>query len=200
MEDPVRQTPNIIRLLTEGSPTQQQEAIQSYFLQDASFVHPLCRVPSFSHMCIPLLGNINSRWVISAIYRYYKIISPRIIITIESINFDRKTSTLYCELRQIFSPISLPFYRANVHLTCKILLHHSLNDDKYYIQKQEDLYQSSELVKFFGPGYSTLVLLQQLIASIFCVIGAFIFAPITWFEQMRADNKRKQLNGVRKCC
>lgn len=74
-----------------------------------------------------------------------------------------------------------------------------MNDDKYYIQKQEDLYQSNELVKFFGPGYSALVLLQQLIASIFCIIGAFIFAPITWLEQKRAQCYRKKLNGVGKC-
>jgi hypothetical protein len=78
-----RQVSHIIHLLTEGSPAEQKDALDAYFLPDASFTHPLCRVPSFTHISLPLIGEINSRWVIWMIYRWYKILSPRIVLNVE---------------------------------------------------------------------------------------------------------------------
>jgi hypothetical protein len=78
-----RQIPNIIHLLTEGSPVDQRDALESYFLPDSFFIHPLCRIPSFSHVSVPGVGEINSRWVTWMIYRWYKILSPRIILKVE---------------------------------------------------------------------------------------------------------------------
>jgi hypothetical protein len=80
---PERQISHVIHLLTEGSPAEQKDALDAYFLPDASFIHPLCRVPSFSHISLPLIGEINSRWVIWMIYRWYKILSPRIVLNVE---------------------------------------------------------------------------------------------------------------------
>lgn len=78
-----RQVSHVIHLLTEGSPADQRDALEAYFLPDATFVHPLCRVPSFSHVSLPFIGEINSRWVIWMIYRWYKILSPRILLDVE---------------------------------------------------------------------------------------------------------------------
>ncbi|KAI0997643.1 hypothetical protein K3495_g10545 [Podosphaera aphanis] len=196
MENPKCQIPQVIRLLTEGTPSEQKEAIRAFFLRDSSFIHPICRVPSFS-LSVPLLGEFNSRWVIWLIYRWYKILSPRIIINIESVEFNVKTSVLYCEITQVFSPVSIPFYKTKVHLTTKITVHQSLNNGKYYIKTQEDLYQSNQIVKFFWPGGGIIVWLFQLFATFLCIIGALVYAPITYWQQKKSEI-RNLVNGVKK--
>jgi hypothetical protein len=67
----------------DGGPLEQRDALEAYFLPDAFFIHPLCRVPNFSRFDLPVIGDINSRWVIWMIYRWYKILSPRIILDVE---------------------------------------------------------------------------------------------------------------------
>lgn len=71
----VRDIPGVVRQLTQGSPSKQAEAIDTYFTKDAVFIHPFCRVPRFS----------NSRELIQGIFRWYKIMSPHIDLTINSV-------------------------------------------------------------------------------------------------------------------
>lgn len=78
-----REIAGVIHQLTEGSPSEAKDALDTYFVEDASFTHPLCRVPKFSSVSLPVLGEINSRWVIWMIYRWYKILSPRIVLNVE---------------------------------------------------------------------------------------------------------------------
>merc|ERR1711964_217737 len=102
----------------------QKDALDAYFLPDAAFIHPLCRVPSFSHFNLPLVGEINSRWAIWMIYRWYKILSPRIVLDVECDEFNQKSSILFVEIRQIFSLFFVPFYKSDVRLTTKLNLVH----------------------------------------------------------------------------
>lgn len=82
----VKEIPGVIHALTEGSPVQQKKTLETYFTPDASFTHPLCRTGSFAHLSLPGgLGEINSRWVIWMIYRWYKILSPRIELGVDSV-------------------------------------------------------------------------------------------------------------------
>ncbi|KAN0105071.1 hypothetical protein V8E51_010816 [Hyaloscypha variabilis] len=194
MDHPKRQISHVIHLLTEGSPADQKDALDAYFLPDASFTHPLCRVPSFSHISLPLFGEINSRWVIWMIYRWYKILSPRIVLHVECDEFNQKSSILFVDIHQIFSLFFVPFYKSNVHLTTKLQLVHHANDGKYYIQSQEDLYQLNEVVKFFWPGGATIIWLWQLFATALCIVGALLLAPVTWVEQRHANS----INGIKK--
>ncbi|SZF00718.1 unnamed protein product [Blumeria hordei] len=196
MEKPDLEIAHVILQLTEGAPRDQELALQRYFLPDAGLIHPLCRVPRFRDLPLPLLGLVDSRWVIGMIYRWYKILSPRVSAQVQRVVYDDKAAHLYCEVQQIFSPVFLPFYHASSHLTVKLQLQRDGPDGKYYIVTQEDLYQSTELVRFFGPGYSTLVFFLQLLVSYACVMGALLLAPITWLEQMTAE-KSEQVNGVK---
>jgi hypothetical protein len=196
----------VIHLLVEGSPSDQKNTLEAYFVPHASFTHPLCRVPSFSHYSFPLIGEIDSRWVIWMIYRWYKILSPRIILDVECggkypsfnskrsvhnyiLEFNQKSSILFVEIRQIFSLFFVPFYKSNVHLTTKLHLVYCKNDQKYYIRSQEDLYQLNEVVKFFWPGGATIIWLWQMFTTALCLFGALALAPVTRMEQ-------KQVNGV----
>ena len=65
----------IIHHLTQSSPSLQRRTIETYFTPSASFTHPFCRTGSFE----------GSRWLIWCIYRWYKILSPRIEISVDSI-------------------------------------------------------------------------------------------------------------------
>lgn len=75
MDDPVNQITPIIHRLTMGSPKQQQETIDTYFTENASFTHPFCRTGSFE----------GSRYMIHKIFEWYKIMSPKIELTVNSV-------------------------------------------------------------------------------------------------------------------
>jgi len=79
-----KQITKVIIDLTEESPAKQRDVLETYFLPDASFTHPFCRVPRFSRISMPCIGTFDSRWVIWMIYRWYKILSLRIVADIRS--------------------------------------------------------------------------------------------------------------------
>lgn len=68
MDNPVEEVTGVVHQLTQGSPDEQTEAINAYFTPNASFTHPFCRTGSFE----------GSRNLIHAIYKWYKILSPKI--------------------------------------------------------------------------------------------------------------------------
>lgn len=75
MENPVKEIADVIHLLTQSPPSNQRKTIEKYFSADASFTHPFCRTGKWP----------NSRMLVQIIYRWYKIMSPSIDITVHSI-------------------------------------------------------------------------------------------------------------------
>jgi hypothetical protein len=73
---------------------------------------------------------------------------------------------------------------------------------KYWIAAQEDLYQTSEFVKFFLPfGIgSLLVAAWHFMATIGCVLGALALAPVSWIEERKVEqpDERKVSEAVEK--
>lgn len=89
-------------------------------------------------------------------------------------------------MSQIFSIWLVPFHVAPVSLTTVLdLVSDSSQDEtRYYIKRQEDLYQTSEFVKFLLPHVGHwLVSIWHLIASVFCVLGVFLLYPMLWLEE-----------------
>jgi hypothetical protein len=146
------------------------------------------------------------------IYRFYKILSPRIDLQIKSVAFDETHLKLYVTSSQLFSIFVIPFYLAPVTLTTVLTLtddpgkyrgytsadeYHPQDETssrgdggekkKYWIASQEDLYQTTEFVKFFMPfGIgSFFVFFWHLFATAGCVLGAYLLWPITYFEEKR---------------
>jgi len=199
----VQEIPTVIQLLTQSIPSLQETTLERYFTRNASFVHPFCRVPSFE----------GSRWWVLKIFQWYKVMSPRIEMEIHSIGvylifcllriaphsvnsylaFDEKNLKLYVHMSQIFSIWVVPFHVAPVTLTTVLDLttdapqsNAPTNGDRtlYYITKQEDLYQSSEFVKFVVPHVGHwLVTIWHLIATLFCVMGVTLLWPMLWLEE-----------------
>ncbi|KAH8588032.1 hypothetical protein B0O99DRAFT_377588 [Bisporella sp. PMI_857] len=194
MDHPRCQISHVIKSLTEGSPAEQKQTLESYFLPDSSFTHPFCRIPRFSRNHVPFLGDINSRWVIWIIYRWYRILSPKIVLEVQSIVFDESLRVLYVEIQQVFCPFFLPFYKSNVHLTTKLRLYQSPHNGNYYVFSQEDLYQTNEFVKFFWPSGATILYLWQISATMVCVIGSLLLFWVTRTQQWNAN----RINGIEK--
>jgi len=152
MEDPTQDITAVIKSLTQGSREEQEKTLNTYFLPNAYFIHPFCRVPSFAFSGIDSSSTqnlsssirrgsgkkggsrqqqavtspdpdskqwpLNSRYLVQLVYQWYKILSPKIDIVVDSAAFDAKAGLLYVTMRQTFTiwivPLSL--WQAKVKL------------------------------------------------------------------------------------
>jgi hypothetical protein len=81
----VEEIPSVIGDHVTGTPKQQTAALQAFYLANASFQHPFCAVPSLEGPRLPFgIGEVNSRQIILLVYRWYRILSPRIEFVVES--------------------------------------------------------------------------------------------------------------------
>jgi hypothetical protein len=75
MDNPTEDITQVVHTLCQGTPDQQTDAINTYFTPNASFTHPFCRTGSFD----------GSRNLIHAIYKWYKLLSPKIELNVNSV-------------------------------------------------------------------------------------------------------------------
>jgi hypothetical protein len=138
--------------------------------------------------------------------------------------FDQEHLKLYVTISQIFSIFIIPFYLAPVTLTTVLTLTTNPNEyrgyldfsndtynsseetteaehgetRKYWISSQEDLYQTTEFVKFFLPfGIGVcMIFVWHLFATAGCVLGSLLLSPITWAEEKLALKKEmREVSG-----
>ncbi|RMY76489.1 hypothetical protein D0863_01911 [Hortaea werneckii] len=141
MDDPIQEITPVVHLLTQGSPQEQEDTINKYFTPDASFTHPFCQTWSFN----------GSRKLIHSIFRWYKIMSPKIDLQVNSVAYDEANLILYLTITQTFAIWFIPFHRSPVTLTTVLHLTRSPSSKKYLIKSQNDLYQVDQFVRFFLP-------------------------------------------------
>ncbi|KAI5868530.1 hypothetical protein GGS23DRAFT_34999 [Durotheca rogersii] len=187
MDYPEVQITHVIRSLAQHSLEEQSDTLNDYFLPDAYFIHPFCRVPSFADIGIPFTSlAVNSRWLISLIYQWYRVLSPDIKLSVDSASFDKGAGLLYVTIRQTFALWFVPFslWRSNVKLVTVLELQRMpvdrhqkllsrettqpLPDDEgnhtpaeqtrklYFIKGQEDHYQVNEFIKLVAPWGASL--------------------------------------------
>lgn len=208
MENPTEEITQVVHTLCQGTPDQQTEAINTYFTPNASFTHPFCRTGSFD----------GSRNLIHAIYKWYKLLSPKIELNVNSIGkfqppnpinpqyqlttspppaYDSQNLILYLNITQIFSIWLIPFHHANVTLTTELQLTRPPNSRKHYISAQNDLYQNDQLIRFLMPwGLGELsVHLWQYSSTMMCVLGSFLLAPATRLQQSWLDERERNGRG-----
>ncbi|RYP78602.1 hypothetical protein DL769_003163 [Monosporascus sp. CRB-8-3] len=227
MDHPVREIPGIITALTQGNSEEQAKTLEDYFLPDAYFVHPLCRVPSFGDHAIPFPFSLltsrtrtpNSRWFLLMIYNWYRILSPKILFTIDSVAFDQRASLLYLTMRQTFTlwfvPFDLwqakdvklvtvlelallpvdedgrPLSRAAAPLTAADGDHRRQQQDRsrFFVRGQEDHYHVEEWLKFIAPWACSLLWMA---GQLFSTLVCAVGVALWPFTLVRAI-KRKQL-------
>ncbi|KAL2175647.1 uncharacterized protein P884DRAFT_247213 [Thermothelomyces heterothallicus CBS 202.75] len=205
MENPAQDIKQVVQTLAQGTPDAQRDAIYRYFAPGAAFEHPFCRVPSFKNLHIPGVGSFDSRLLIAAIYRWYKILSPKIELEIESCVHDERANLLYLTIFQVFSIWFIPFHRAPVRLVSEkrqavqegaepsyaaVTAGDAPASDaasssaagpptRYVIDRQQDLYQVNEFLRFVAlqPGSAAAGFLQ-LVATLMCLLGATLLSPL----------------------
>lgn len=103
-------------------------------------------------------------------------------------------------MSQTFRIFLLPFYKAPVNLVTVLQLEFDKPSGKYFIKSQEDLYQTSEFIKFlpfmslgnlqFG---SFIVWIMQVFATFGCFFLALLFWPVSYYEENYAPDGWKGL-------
>ncbi|KAI1386360.1 uncharacterized protein F4822DRAFT_444756 [Hypoxylon trugodes] len=187
MDNPEDQIQYVIQSLTLHAYRDQKRTLEDYFLPNAYFVHPFCRVPSFNDYKIPYTNwTINSRMFVFYIYQWYRILSPEIKLEVNSTSFDQKNNLLYVTLHQAFTLWFIPFslWQANVKLVTVLELEHlpidernkpllgnrdaqgsvngdsAINDEPwklYFIKGQQDHYHVEDFLKFIAPWGASLL-------------------------------------------
>ncbi|EGU82438.1 hypothetical protein FOPG_04188 [Fusarium oxysporum f. sp. conglutinans race 2 54008] len=211
MEHPVREIGGVIKSLTQGSPDVQESTLREYFLPNASFSHPYCRVPSISKGQIPLAGGLESIQLILAIYRWYRTLSPHIDLKVDSAAFDQKSGLLYVSIRQTFALWFIPLYKAPVKLVSVLQLtqlspESSSEDEgsmdrkprrqnpRYYIASQEDLYPVNDCIQFLCPGLGPFLwTIWQLYSTWLCVMGSLLFLPVYFLLNGTPSKTKKRI-------
>lgn len=123
--------------------------------------------------------------------------------------YDETNLTLYVNMSQIFRIFVIPFYQAPVTLTTVLQLEKGQNlnqllpsqkslstpllsgETKYYIRSQNDLYQIDQFIRFalpWGIG-TTIILIWHWIATLCCIVGAKLGAPLRSYNQAAADRR-----------
>lgn len=82
MDDPIQDIEHVVRELTQSPPKEQAAAIDKYFSRNASFTHPFCRTGSFD----------GSRALIHYIFRWYKVMSPKIELEVNGVGKSQHTT------------------------------------------------------------------------------------------------------------
>ncbi|KAI0479010.1 hypothetical protein GGR56DRAFT_672976 [Xylariaceae sp. FL0804] len=107
MERPTEEITAVVKALTEGTPQQQERALLDFFLPDAYFIHPFCRVPSFAWHGRHVPGfpalELNSRTLTLMVYKWYRVLSPTIRLEVDSVSLDARRDLLYLSMRQTFT-------------------------------------------------------------------------------------------------
>jgi hypothetical protein len=132
------------------------------------------------------LGHgLTSRWAIAQIYLWYKILSPHIELSVTSVALDKANSILYVGAQQSFRiwPVALLGYCAEVELTTKLGLRFEEGEGKYFIESQDDLYQTDQFARFVWFGVWMVVWGFQVVNMGICVVMAYLLAPVTWVEE-----------------
>lgn len=73
-----------MRSLCQGTADEQRRTLERYFTKDASFIHPFCIVPHFHEGQVPILSRLGARDVVRSIFQWYRMLSPKIEIEIDS--------------------------------------------------------------------------------------------------------------------
>ncbi|KAI0051319.1 hypothetical protein FA95DRAFT_1587260 [Auriscalpium vulgare] len=140
MQNPAEDIEKVVQLLTtSASPDIQKAAVQKYFTSDAAFHHPVVTVASAP----------ASRESILGIFQWYRIISPHIDLTVNSVSYDEAQSTVYLDITQKFHMRLSPFGPAPARLITLLRLRQE--GGLHYIELQEDFYHPDQFLALLLP-------------------------------------------------
>ncbi|TFK38407.1 hypothetical protein BDQ12DRAFT_630883 [Crucibulum laeve] len=140
MQNPAKEITSVVLQLTAtSSPDVQKATIERYMTSDVGFRHPVCSITP----------GPNSRDGLLGIYQWYRVLSPKIDIKVESIVFDAEKCVIYLEAVQWFRLFFLPIRPAPSRLVIRLTLRKE--NELYYISLQEDFYHTDDFMALLLP-------------------------------------------------
>ncbi|KAE8215704.1 hypothetical protein CF327_g1062 [Tilletia walkeri] len=189
MENPVEEVANVVKGLVQAQDAAEQRAyMQKYFAPDASFDHPLVQVAP----------GPNSRDAgMLPIYQWLRcMFSSK--IDVHSAAFDENNNKLYVDATQFLIP-SIPFFRPFFGPAARLVVVLTLQrgqDGKFYIKRQEDLYQPQVLPFGFLPGLGAAVSLVKRIAGLNCaILAGTVRLTLGYWDPNRPTSSKQAIKG-----
>ncbi|KAH7106071.1 hypothetical protein BKA62DRAFT_688779 [Auriculariales sp. MPI-PUGE-AT-0066] len=178
MENPLIEIDDVVRACVglDATPDSQVVAIERYFTRDAAFNHPLCKVGAAP----------GSREAILKIYQWYRILSPKLLITVNDRTWVEQSTeafmdaqpssptlpvamvqrgTMFLDITQTFHLFFSPFSPRPAHLVTKLTLVKE-GGALWFIDKQEDFYQPEDICNLIIPPLASPTLLIKGFASL----------------------------------
>ncbi|KAF9442709.1 hypothetical protein P691DRAFT_810225 [Macrolepiota fuliginosa MF-IS2] len=141
MQNPEEEITNIIlRLTSSPSPDVQRRTVEQYMTSDVAFRHPICAVES----------GPNSRKTVLGIYQWYRVLSPHINLTVNSVVWDPQHNYVFLDIVQWFKLFFLPIGPAPARLCVRLTLRRE-ESGLYYIAMQEDFYHPDGFLALLLP-------------------------------------------------
>ncbi|KAH7919912.1 hypothetical protein BV22DRAFT_975862, partial [Leucogyrophana mollusca] len=146
MQDPERELPLVLALLTSQSPDLLHKTVHRFYLPDASLSHPLCLVRP----------GPRSRERIEGVYQCYRILSPRTETHLNALFYDKERRVLFADVTQTFALRFSPF-KAPSRLIVRLVFEKNESDGLLYIREHEDWFHPMDLTNFLLPPLTPLV-------------------------------------------
>ncbi|KAK0556752.1 hypothetical protein OC846_000940 [Tilletia horrida] len=174
MENPVAEISSVVKGLVQAQDAAEQRAyMQKYFAPDASFDHPLCQVASSPNW---LRCMFNSR------------------IEVHSTAFDDQNNKLYVDATQWLIPsvpIVRPFWGPAARLVVVLTLQRG-QDGKFYVKRQEDIYQVQVIPFGVVPGLGGVVNFVKRVAGLNCaILAGAVRLTIGYWDPNKPSKKAK---------
>ncbi|KAJ7117884.1 hypothetical protein C8R43DRAFT_1036765 [Mycena crocata] len=146
MQHPSSEIGAVVSLLTAATaPEIQQSAFLKYVTSDAGFRHPICSVTPGPGSRDRLLG----------IYQWYRIMSPRIDVSLKSVVHDAENNIILLDAVQVFHIRCSPFAPAPSRLLIRLTLREE--NGLHYIAFQEDFYHPDDFMSLLVPPLAPVI-------------------------------------------
>ncbi|KAI9729188.1 MAG: hypothetical protein M1834_007095 [Cirrosporium novae-zelandiae] len=167
---------------------EQVTAFHRYFTTDASFLHPLCYVPS----------GKDSRKRFIGIFLFYRSVISKATFDITSVAFNEEKGMLYVDLIQMpsFRVVSWLLWGWTPKVPMHIIFHLRKEDGKWRIDSEEDVVQPLSILKAFPP-FRPWAIAWYFLCEVMGLLNAYIFMILgIWrpeehiHRQMKKDFKK----------
>ncbi|KIJ19592.1 hypothetical protein PAXINDRAFT_109016 [Paxillus involutus ATCC 200175] len=161
MQNPERDLPHALDILTTAqSPAILHQAIEKFFVADASLRHPLGIVES----------GPRSRESILKVYDWYRAVSPGTKSKLNGMAYDKENGVIYLDVTQSFGSRFTPFAVVPSRLVVRIDLVE--NSGSFYIKTQETFCHPTDLANYLLPPIAPLVRFVLVMLGMFQCLGS----------------------------
>ncbi|PNS16845.1 NADH-ubiquinone oxidoreductase subunit, mitochondrial [Sphaceloma murrayae] len=206
MDDPVSEIAPLIYALTTTPPSLQLATIERFFTPTATFIHPFCRTP-ISPSSRWQIARIYRWYKIMSPQISIKVHSVAFdeensilyagitqVFAVWFVPFHRSevslVTVLHLERRgesegegEGEGAVASGGKSGGSSLVDLDL--DGGSGGKWYITRQNDLYQTDQFMRFVVPHLAWLVEAWQVLATWACVLASYVFVPVTWWEDSR---------------